>query len=268
VRPFSPVVETGVEIAVLGPVEFRGLAQPFNRSAAGELVVYLAFHRQGVRHDQWAEALWPSSSTSPATVYSTASDARRSLGSASGRLHLPKRSRLVRLGDSVRTDVERFARLASLDDLAGWRVALELIRGPLFEGLRLSDWTVVDGTQAQVESMVALTALKGAERCLHQGMGGEAEWMIRQALRVSPYDERLYRALLRSAEAQGNLVGLRAAMTQVLALATGVGEPPLPPSLAPVGDGDRASVHPQTVALYRELTRGRTPAARGHPARL
>ena len=32
--------------------------------------------------------------------------------------------------------------------------------------------------------------------------------MVRRALRVSPYDERLYRALLRATEAQGNRVGL------------------------------------------------------------
>ena len=43
--------------------------------------------------------------------------------------------------------------------------------------------------------------------------------MVRQALQVSPYDERLYRALLRATAAQGNRVRLHAAMAQLRTLA-------------------------------------------------
>ena len=48
----------------------------------GHLVVYLAFHRNGVRHGEWSLALWPDRPVSLATVHSTASDARRALGRA------------------------------------------------------------------------------------------------------------------------------------------------------------------------------------------
>jgi DNA-binding SARP family transcriptional activator len=43
--------------------------------------------------------------------------------------------------------------------------------------------------------------------------------VIRRGLRVSPYDERLYRALLRAAEVMGNRVGLRSAMEELLRVA-------------------------------------------------
>ena len=56
--------------------------------------------------------------------------------------------------------------------------------------------------------------------------------MIRRGLRVSPYDERLYRALLRAAEAMGNRVGMRSAMAELLRVAAD-GDPC-------VGDRDQA----------------------------
>ena len=88
--------------------------------------------------------------------------------------------------------------------------------------------------------------------------------MVRQALHVSPYDERLYRALLAATAAQGNRVRLRSAMAQLRTLA-GEASPPTSP------DGRRSvpadCLHPETTALYRDLLRG-SPAAGGHPARL
>src|ERR1700722_18505483 len=102
-----------IEVAALGPVEIRGAVRPFCRGAAKELVVYLAFHRQGVRNDVWAAALWTDRCVSPSTLHSTASVARRSLGrSRDGVEHLPRGGRRLRLGDTVGTDVERFARAA------------------------------------------------------------------------------------------------------------------------------------------------------------
>ncbi len=89
-----------------------------------------------------------------------------------------------------------------------------MVRGRLFEGLSMCDWAVFEGISAQVGLMVTETALRGAEYFLARGLGGEAEWMIRRALKISPYDERLYRALLRAAEGQGNRMGLRSAMAE------------------------------------------------------
>jgi DNA-binding SARP family transcriptional activator len=254
---------------VLGPVEIRGAAQPFHRSAARELVVYLAFHRQGVRTDVWATALWTDRSMAQSTLHSTSSVARRSLGRSEGGVdHLPRRGRLLRLEDTVGTDVERFARAAATPDPRRWTEALRLVRGRTFDGLGLCDWAVVDGTQAQIESMVVDTALKAAAYYLRRGQGEEAEWVIRRGLRVSPYDERLYRALLRATEVMGNRVGLRTAMAELLRVAAD-GDPlcrrPGPGSLSESGD---SLLHPQTMSLFRELARGEIPAAGGDPSRL
>jgi DNA-binding SARP family transcriptional activator len=93
--------------------------------------------------------------------------------------------------------------------------------------------------------------------------GDEAEWMVRQALRVSPYDERLYRALLVATAAQGNRVRLHAAMAQLQTLA---GEATLPPART-VAHAQVDCLHPATTDLYRDLLLG-SPAEGGHPARL
>ncbi len=252
-----------VEVAVLGPLQIRGAAGPFHRSAALELVVYLAFHRRGVRHAESALAIWPERAVSLSTVHSTCSDARRALGRApDGGPHLPRGTDL-RLRDSVTTDVERFTALAGSDDPAHLVAAMQLVRGPLFAGLRRTDWAVFDGTQSHVESLVVRTALRGADASVRRGCADEAEWIVRQALHVSPYDERLYRALLMATAAQGNRVRLRSAMAQLLTLA---GEATRPPARAPL-HVTADCLHPDTAALYRDLLEG-SPAAGGHPARL
>jgi DNA-binding SARP family transcriptional activator len=268
-RPAGAESPPEIDVAVLGPVEIRGTAQPFRRSAAKELVVYLAFHRQGARADVWAAALWTDRCIAQSTLHSTSSVARRSLGRAeSGADHLPRRGRILRLEDTVGTDVERFARAAATPDPERWMDALGLVRGRLFDGLSLCDWAVLDGTQAEVESIVVDTALRAAAHYLRRGQGEEAEWAIRRGLRVSPYDERLYRALLRATEAMGNRVGLRTAMEELLRVAAD-GDPlcrrPAPGMLSESG---HSFIHPQTLMLFRELARGGLPAAGGDPSRL
>ena len=141
--------------------------------------------------------------------------------------------------------------------------AMRLVRGPLFSGLHRTDWAVFDGTQSDIESLVVRTALRGADAFVELGCGDEAEWMIRQALHVSPYDERLYRGLLKATAAQGNRVRLRSAMAQLVTLA---GEAPRPPAWT-AAHVPTDCLHPETTALYRDLLGG-SPAAGGHPSRL
>jgi DNA-binding SARP family transcriptional activator len=257
------VTTDAVEVAVLGPVLVQGTAGPFRRSAARDLVVYLAFHRRGVRHAEWSLALWPERPVSMSTAHSTASDARRALGrDGVGRPHLPRGVEL-RLGDAVTTDVERFGLLARQDDPEQLLRAMRLVRGPLFSGLHRVDWAIFDGTHSGIEASVVRTALRGAEVFVGLGCGEEAEWVVRQALLLSPYDERLYRALLRATAAQGNRVRLHSAMAQLRTLA---GEAACPPARTAV-PAPSDSLHPATTALYRDLLLG-SPAAGGHPSRL
>jgi DNA-binding SARP family transcriptional activator len=257
------VTRDAVEVAVLGPVVVRGAAAPFHRSAARELVVYLSFHRHGVRHAEWSLALWPERPVSLPTAHSTSSDARRALGrDAAGRPHLPRGVEL-RLGEAVTTDVERFASLAAADDPDRLLGAMGLVRGPLFGGLRRTDWAVFDGTQPDIEALVVGTALRGTDALVGLGRGSEASWMVRQALHVSPYDERLYRALLVATAAQDNRVGLHAAMAQLRTLA---GEGACQPART-AGHDAVDCLHPATTALFHDLLQG-SPAAGGHLARL
>jgi DNA-binding SARP family transcriptional activator len=252
-----------VEVAVLGPLVVRGAAQPFRRSAARELVVYLAFHRRGLRHAEWSLAIWPERPVSPSTVHSTSSDARRALGrDADGRSHLPRGVDL-RLGDSVTTDVELFTSLSVADDPRSILQAMRLVRGPLFAGLHRTDWAVFDGTESEIEALVVRTALHGTDVFVGLGGGEEAEWVVRQALRVSPYDERLYRALLVATAAQDNRARLRSAMAQLRTMA-GEGAHP---GARTAAHGPQECLHPATTALYRDLLRG-SPAAGGHSVRL
>ncbi len=258
-----------VHLCVLGPVEVRGAAGPFRRSAALELAVYLAFHRRPVRHGEWALALWPDRAVSSSTIYSTASDARRALGrDGTGDERLPRSGRHLELGSDVRTDVARFEALASGGRLADLVDAMALVRGPLFAGLRRADWAVFDGTEASVQSLVADTALRAAELLVGQGLAAEAERVVRRALLACPYDERLYRSLLRAAAAQGNRVGLRSTLSQLLALAGADGATPAAVTSAGRLIPVMSCLHPDTAALYHELVGATTPAPGGHPVRL
>lgn len=240
-----------VEIRVLGPVEVFGNAKPFTRAWALDLVVYLAMHRSATT-EKWTTALWPDELKAPATIHSTASAARRSLGlSASGAVdHLPRAHGRLTLGHGVRTDWDRFKRLSDVDTPQSRDAALRLLRGRPFEGLR-SEWPLLEGHVAEIECVVVDLALRHAESAL----GGSttepsvAEFAARQGLRVSAYDERLYRILLRAADAAGNPAGVEATMQELVQLVAEDVEP-------------FDSVHPETLELYRRLSR-RSAVRRG-----
>lgn len=239
-----------IDVRVLGPVEVAGNARPFSRAWALELVVYLALHEGGASTDQWATALWPERLMAPASLHSTASSARRSLGvSASGTDHLPRAHGRLILGPGVTSDWARFQRLAASDAPGDRVAALELIRGRPFHGLRGADWTVLEGIVAWMETAVVDLAMRHAEGCLEARDAPGAEWAARQALRVSQYDERLYRILLRSADVAGHPEGVEAAMRELVQLVADDVEP-------------YDSVHPETLELYRRLSR-RTGVSHG-----
>ena len=245
-------VEVEVEVSVLGPIEIRGAARDFTRAWARELVVYLAMHPNGASNEAWATALWPDRLMAPSSLHSTASVARRSLGQAADGLdHLPRSHGRLALSRSVRTDWDCFVTLVDSKDVGQWRSALELIRGRPFEGLRSSDWPILEGIGPAIEAAVVDLSGRLAGAYLRAGDPRSAEWAARKGLLVSPYDERLYRMLLRAADASGNPAGVEAVMTELIRLVADDIEP-------------LDSVHPSTMDLYRSLTRRRslTPTTR------
>jgi DNA-binding SARP family transcriptional activator len=234
-----------IEVRVLGPVEVAGAVRPFSRAWTMELVVYLAMHPGGVTTDQWSTALWPERAMAQSSLHSTASAARRALGVASnGSDHMPRSHGRLALAESVGTDWDRFVALASTQDVESWRAALGLVRGRPFEGLRTPDWALLEGIEASIEAALVDLACRLAEVSLSQGSPTTAEWAARQALRVSPYDERLFRILLRSADMAGNPAGVESVMAELVHLVADDVEP-------------FDAVHPETLDLYRSLSRRR-----------
>jgi DNA-binding SARP family transcriptional activator len=235
-----------VEIAVLGPVEIRGGSREFTRAWARELVVYLAMHPQGASNEAWATALWPDRIMAPSSLHSTASVARRALGmSRDGLDHLPRSHGRLKLAGSVGTDWDRFVVLADSGDGESWRSAMALVRGRPFDGLRSSDWPILEGIGPAIESTIVDVSGRLAGASLAAGDPRGAEWAARKGLLVSPYDERLYRMLMRAADLSGNPAGVESAMAELIRLVAEDVEP-------------LDSVHPATMDLYRSLTRHRT----------
>ncbi len=235
--------EPEVEVAVLGPVEIRGAAREFTRAWARELVVYLAMHPQGASNDAWATALWPERVMAPSSLHSTASVARRSLGtSRDGFDHLPRSHGRLALAPTVGTDWDRFVVLAESAEPVAWRSALEIVRGRPFEGLRSSDWSILDGIAPSIESSVVDLSGRLAGSYLRAGDARGAEWAARRGLLVSPYDERLYRMLMRAADLAGNPRGVETVMAELVRVVADEIEP-------------IESVHPSTWELYRSLSR-------------
>jgi DNA-binding SARP family transcriptional activator len=241
--PPGAAPEHSVEICVLGPVRVNGTAEPFERRPKlTELVVYLALHPEGATSDAWATALWPDRRMPMSTLSNRLSETRLSLGYApDGFAHLRKRGGRYHLGPYVSTDWDRFQQLAADPDPAGWRAALALVRGRPFEGLREVQWTLLEGVVPAIEAAVVELACRLAEHLLAARDPEGAEWAARRAMLSCPWDERLYRLVMRAADAAGNRAGVEAALRQ-LACVLELGEEPL------------SAVHPETAALYRSLT--------------
>jgi DNA-binding SARP family transcriptional activator len=251
----EPSAEVEVEVRILGPVEIVGALRPFSRAWTRELVVYLAVHPGGVSTDQWATALWPERAMAASSLHSTVSAARRALGvAANGLDHLPRSHGRLALGPSVDTDWRRFVQLSSTSDPACWDRALCLVRGRPFDGLRAADWALLEGIEATIEAGVVDLACRMAEHALTIGDPVAAERAARRALRVSPYDERLFRLLMRSADRAGNPGGVEAVMAELVHLVADEVEP-------------WDAVHPETLELYRSLSRRSGAARLASPSR-
>jgi DNA-binding SARP family transcriptional activator len=254
--------ETAVEVRVLGRIDLAGAGR-IERSKSIELIVYLALHPQGVTPDELWEGLWPDRPVNRGTLHTTVTAARTGLGRGpDGTRYLPDaHDGQYRLSPQVGLDWARFhALIASAEDdtpegLEALRSALELVRGvPLTSPTgRGYEWTVVHRTE--METVIAEVAERLALRYLELGTHRQANWAARRGLLASPYDERLYRVLMRSADAAGNPAGVDAVWQELLSV--------LDADLELVDD----ELHPETIALYAELRpRGRPRRGNSHGA--
>jgi len=150
----------------------------------------------------------------------------------------------------VRTDWDSFVDLSQSRAPDDWRKALNLVVGRPFDGLRSDDWVILEGILATVEAGVVDLAFRYAQDCLEADDAPGAEWSARQGLRVSPYDERMYRVLMNAADAAGNPAGVESTFSELVHLVADEVEP-------------FDAVHPDTLALYRKLSR-RSAVSRNH----
>jgi DNA-binding SARP family transcriptional activator len=239
-----------VEVCVLGRIELRGVPT-IERSKAVEVIVYLALHPQGVDGDHLWEALWPDKPINRGTLHTTVTAARTGLGRApDGSRYFPDaRDGRYRLSDAVGLDWARFQTLvrhghdAGPDATHALRQALQLVRGTPLHSLsaRSYEWAVVHRTE--METVIAEVAERLALRYLDADDPEQANWAARRGLAASPYDERLYRVLMRAAHAAANPAGVEAVWQE---LVTVLGTDP---------DLIDEDVHPETIALYTALRR-------------
>jgi hypothetical protein len=161
---------------------------------------------------------------------------------------LPRAHGRLTLSPTVTTDWERFRELVASDEPEQLGQALRLVRGRPFQNLRSTDWALLEGITATIEASVVDAATRLAEHHLARGDGSaaeraaSAEHAARLGLRVSEYDERLYRILLRAADMGGNPAGVESTMKELVHLVADAVEP-------------YDAVHPETWELYQRLSR-------------
>jgi hypothetical protein len=242
-----------IEVRVLGSPEVVGGKAPIDRRKSKELVVYLALHPRGVDEGRLKNALWPDQVPSPGSFNQTMSRARMCLGrDADDEHHLPHvADGLYRLRPSVDTDLRRLEQAlavattngteATMDRLAD---ALNAVRGMPFEGAGGGyEWAHTEGLLARIEAVTADAALLLAEWNLDRRDSAKAMWAAGQGLLASPGDERLFRIRMRAHDQAGNPAGVESVMAELCRVVE---------ALEPLDD-----LHPETVALYEEVSRRR-----------
>jgi DNA-binding SARP family transcriptional activator len=233
-----------VEVGVLGSLEIRGLAVAPERSKATELIAWLVLHGRHGSTDEVATALWPMGA-SGGSQHNVIWDARRALGEDADGNALLIRAGDLRLSPLVTSDWAHFLELATCDDRDVRVAALSLVRGKPFGDVDWP-WSTVEGLAATMEAEVCDLASSIGEQALLDGDASLAAHAAEQGILASPYDERLYRLLMRASDALGNPAGIRSAMGRLAAVLEDDVEP-------------LESVHPETRALYEALMRRRRP---------
>lgn len=243
----SSLPAPAVMVRVLGPVDVVGdCASLDRRPRVTELVVYMALHRDGCSGEAIVSAVWADRRVPAQTVANRLSEARQALGETKlGHPRLRRVSGRHVLSPEVSTDWAEFERLTSTGSNAkDWAQALGLVRGRPFEGLAESGWATLDGYLPSMEARIVDVACRLASHSLETRDTSEAEWAIRRGLLAVPWDERLYRLLMKVHHASGNRGGIDAALRSLARVFDWKGDP-------------LEVVHRETADLYRQLVADR-----------
>jgi len=243
-----------LRVQVLGPAVVTGAAQEPQPKQA-ELVIALALHTPpGLSGSALATMLGrdPDHPKPRDILRQLITRTRRRLGG------LGDGGEYIRYQDGRYTltgawlDWAAFTALARRGGQAGGRAelraALSLVRGELFGGVYF--WwleetpTMLDAMRAAVTDTAALLAQ------LELGAGDPAAsaWAARAGLAADPLSEPLWRAVMAAEAAAGNTAGMHRAWQRLCSAIADITPGGLP--------------HPDTVALYHELTRERVTGRR------
>ena len=129
-------------------------------------------------------------------------------------------------------------REVTIDEL---RAALDLVRGQPFAESYGFGWAWSEGHVASMEAAIADAAHRLAGAYLDQNEPDQAIWAAMRGLLAAPADEVLYRDRMLAYDLAGNPAGIATVMLELEHVVESI-EP-------------WDSIHPDTIALYRRLTR-------------
>ncbi len=246
--------EVEVLVRVLGEVEavrLDGTSETKlvpTRQRALEAISYLSLRESAVDREDLEASLFPHGANAAKTIYNTVSAARTLLGDT---LFPPPAAGRYELSPAVVTDYGIFCELVSLaDEIEDAEAAadllaeaLRLVRGEPFTGVgRGYAW--VGPHRGIIVAQVVDAAEELAEVRLATGDWRSAEWAARQGLRAFPSDERMYRLLMRTARAAGNIPGVQRVFRELCDV---LADPDM-------GVEPEDTLHPETIELLEDLT--------------
>jgi len=211
----APAEQSGIEMAVLGPVKAHGAASEL-QGKVKEMAAYLALHPEGVNKRRLMRVLWPNHPGNPEkTFHNTVSEVRRAFGlDSTGNPYFVRSTASTYKFSGVDTDWARFSNLVTQagkardEQARGYlHEALSRVRGEPFSGERGYEWisgplAVEDGFFFDaMTAAIAEVAGALADACLACDDRPGATWALDQGLLACPADERL--VALRMAVADG-----------------------------------------------------------------
>jgi len=227
-EPASPMGDQHavVDIRILGPIEIDapGPLEESRRAACTEVLIHLAAHPGGVHPTVLSGAVWPMGATAgvrDATI-ARVSDwlGRDSRGRPN--IYYDERGR-IKLGSEVRVDWQVFRWLVwrsaaePASETAYMAYGLDLLRGPLLADRPRGryGWLANDDLEYESAARVADVAHRLVLLRLEEGDPKGAVVAARAGLRFTPGDEGMWRDLLRSTHATGDLTQLRAIVDEL-----------------------------------------------------
>ncbi|MGC0252669.1 LysM peptidoglycan-binding domain-containing protein [Pseudactinotalea sp. Z1748] len=229
-------------IRVLGPVvmeaEHTGPLRPSHEAQALEILTYLALHRQVDGHGL-SEAIWPGLQPNTSTRNSAVSRARAWLGEdPTGQPYLRRVADdgLYELAE-VGTDWEHFTSLVRRGltkvAVADLMSALSLVRGVPFDRSRPGRYRLRAGRYAWAEFLaeemtasIADVAYAASTRSLSAQRPAQGLQAARTGLQVAPWEERLWRCVIRCQWAMSDTDGIGRTVANLEAQLVKIGAEP------------------------------------------